>query len=43
MEIMINLPQILIWPVEPYKVYLKSRGPIKIELWAKEVDKMSIM
>ena len=40
MEIMIKLPQIVIWPARPN---LKLFGPIKTELWAKKVIKISVM
>ena len=46
MQIMINLPQILIWPMRPQKVSvpnLKLFGSIKTELLAKEVGESSIM
>ena len=40
LQITINLPQILTWPVRPHKRVsvpnLKLFGPMKTELWVKE-------
>ena len=46
MQIMINLPQILVWPIRPYNVSVPNLNlfePIKTELRAKEVGEFSIM
>ena len=46
MQITINLPQIFIWPIKAYNVSvsnLKLFGPMRTELWVKEVGEFPIM
>ena len=38
-QIMINFPEILIWPVRPYDMFSAKFGVLKTDLWAKEVGK----
>ena len=41
MQMMINWPQKLLWPVSVPN--LKLFGPTKTDLWAKEIGEISIM
>ena len=47
MQIMVNLPQILIWPTRPHNMHVTMHLyqilTIKTRLWAKEVGEFSVM
>ena len=38
-QIMINFPQILVWPVRPCDMFSTKFGLLKTDLWAKKVGK----